>query len=61
MNKLNLKMLNDSVIKDSKYIADNKLVIGGFTLIFNYEIKDSLIILKSNNSKLKKNKILVNF
>ena len=52
MNKLNLKMLNDSVIKDSKYIADNKLVIGGFTLIFNYEIKDSLIILKSNNSKL---------
>ena len=52
MNKLNLKILNDSVTKDSKYIADNKLIIGGSTLIFNYEIKDSLIILKSSNSKL---------
>ena len=52
MSKLNLKMLNNSVIKDSKYIADNKLIIGGYTLIFNYEIKESLVILKSNNSKL---------
>ena len=52
MNKLNLKMLNNSFIKDSKYIADNKLIIGGSTLIFNYEIKKSFIILKSNNSKL---------
>ena len=28
------------------------MIIGGYTLIFNYEIKKSFIILKSNNSKL---------
>jgi len=52
MNKLNLKITNDSVIKDSKYVADIKLIIGGSTLIFNYDIQDSLITLKSTNSKL---------
>ena len=52
MNKLDLKMVNNSFIKDSEYIAENKLIIGGSTLIFNYEIKDSLMLLRSNNSKL---------
>ena len=60
MSQLNLKMLNESVDKNSKYIADNKLIIGGSTLIFNYEIKDSLIVLKSNNSKLLNNNINYN-
>jgi hypothetical protein len=52
MPKINLKMFNQSTISDFKYIADNKLFIGGTTLIFNYTIEDSVIILKSNNSQL---------
>ena len=52
MSKLNLKSVNISSIKDSKYTADNKLVFGGSKFIFNYEIRDSLVILKSSNSKL---------
>ena len=52
ISKLNLKTINNSVIKDSEYNADNKLTIGGSTLIFNYVIKDGFVILKSGNSKL---------
>ena len=52
MNKLSLKMINNSVIKDFEYIADNKLIIGGTTLIFNYVIKDGLVTLQSSNSRL---------
>jgi len=57
MNKLNLKFFNNSVMKNFKYTADSKLIIGGSTLIFNYNIKDNIIILKSNNSKLLNNNI----
>ena len=60
MNKLNLKMINNSVINDSQYAANNKLIIGGSSLIFNYEIQDSLIILKSSNSKLLNNNLIYN-
>ncbi len=52
IGKLNLKMINNSMIDGSKYIADNKLIIGGDTLIFNYKIEDDFITLNSNNSKL---------
>ena len=52
MPKINLKMFNQSTINDSQYAAVNKLFIGGTTLIFDYIAEDSVIILKSNNSKL---------
>ncbi len=52
IGKLNLKMINNSFIDGSKYIANNKLIIGGDTLIFNYKIEDDLITFNSNNSKL---------
>jgi len=60
MPKIKFKMFNQSTINDSKYAAVNKLFIGGTKLIFDYIIEDSVIILKSNNSKLLNDNIKYN-
>jgi hypothetical protein len=51
LNKLNLKMKNESTTEEKKYLGKNQTIISGLKLIFSYEIENDLITLKSNNSE----------